>query len=588
MRIFILLCLFSIDWLIVSAQSPTTKRGDQAYHTYDRMEILKQGDTSLVNGINNLNSQPLYNYFKNVWTNADLTDKDRYDLMHYFSDNYEFLTSKPKEIFSRDNNNFNEPKDDLEHEIFKETFDKEPILKYFYKTPANFLQLETPSFKLYVNPILQLSYLNQKDNENPIFVNTRGINARAYIDDKVYIFTQLLETQRSYLSYTEDRNQKFSTLPGQGFWKPYNSTLINNLKGYDFFNAKAYFGFNAIKSINVEFGHGNHFIGNGYRSLLLSDYSNNYLFLKLNTRIWKFQYQNIFAELSPTTAVALSKGDKLLPKKYTAMHYLAFKPNTSFEIGLFESVVFSRTDHFEFQYLNPVILYRAIEHTIGSPDNVILGINTKWNIVKGISLYGQFVMDEFKLSEVKKQSGWWANKFGVQAGIKYMNALGIDHLDLQVEYNAVRPYTYAHRDTLPGTTNVSVANFSHSNQPLAHPLGANFKELILIAQYKPINRLYIQAKGLMTTYGDDPLGQNWGGNILLPLQTIQMEYGNYIGQGIKTKVVAMNFDVSYEVFHNYFIDLQTMWRQTTTDVKKDQHYIGGGFRINLSNITYDY
>ena len=67
-----------------------------------------------------------------------------------------------------------------------------------------------------------------------------------------------------------------------------------------------------------------------------------------------------------------------------------------------------------------------------------------------------------------------------------------------------------------------------------------------------------------------------------------MEYGNFIGQGIKTKVAAINFDMSYEVFHNYFIDFQAMWRQTTTNIKKDQHYIGGGFRINLANVTYDY
>lgn len=63
-----------------------------------------------------------------------------------------------------------------------------------------------------------------------------------------------------------------------------------------------------------------------------------------------------------------------------------------------------RKSFFELQYLNPVILYRAVEHFLDSPDNVILGTNVKWNPIKGISLYGQFVMDEFKLSEVKKQS----------------------------------------------------------------------------------------------------------------------------------------------------------------------------------------
>ncbi len=267
---------------------------------------------------------------------------------------------------------------------------------------------------------------------------------------------------------------------------------------------------------------------------------------------------------------------------------MAFKPNTKFEIGLFETVVFARENHFEFQYLNPVILYRAVEHFIDSPDNVILGLNLKLNPGDGISIYGQFIMDEFKLSEVKKQSGWWANKFGAQAGLKYMNALGVDHLDLQMEFNVVRPYTYAHRDTLPSYPDHSIANYSHSNQPLAHPLGANFKELLFIIRYKPNNKVYMQAKVLSAIYGDDNPGENWGGNILLPLETREKDYGNVIGQGIKTRVMALNMDISYEVFHNYFIDINAMWRQTRKNINFDQHFIGGGLRINISNIFYDY
>ena len=580
-------------WIDSTAQSPYILRGDQAYHSYDRAEILKLADTSLISSINNFNRKELISYFKKVWENDDLTQKDKYDLMHVFSDNYEFLDDHVVEkiVETKDENSLfrsGDQEETQEEGITKNTFLQTPILKYFYKTPANLLQLETPSFSVFVNPVVQVAYHHQVDNDNVVFQNTRGIEARAYIDKKVYFYTQLIENQRSYLSYVEDRIQKYKTLPGQGSWKSYQSTVLDKLTGYDFFNAKAFVGFNPVKSINVEFGHGNHFIGNGLRSLLLSDYAHNYLYLKFNTRIWKFQYQNIFAELSPTTSIAIGNGDKLLPKKYSASHYLSFKPNNAFELGVFETVVFARKDHFEFQYLNPVIFYRAIEHTIGSPDNVILGLNMKWNTLKHFSFYGQFVMDEFKLSEVKKQSGWWANKFGVQAGFKYINVLGIDHLDMQVEYNAVRPYTYAHRDTLDISSNYSIANYSHSNQPLAHPLGANFRELIILARYKPFNRLYIQAKGLLTTYGDDRPGENWGGNILLPLQSIEMEYGNFIGQGIKTKVMALNVDLSYEIFHNYFIDLQGMWRKTQTDISKDQHYIGGGFRVNFANITYDY
>ncbi len=590
LSIFTILLLFS--HCISIAQSPNIMRYDQIQHTYDRYEILKKSDTTLVNGINNYDRKETMMFFRRAMSDSTMTPKDRYDLEHYMADNYEYLPSGTRDlIVNSENNVFRSGYSNAESEeslkSSKAEFNRKPILKYFYNTLANFIQLETPSFKLYINPVVQLSYTNEVNNPNTIFQNTRGVELRAYIDEKVYIYTQLLENQRSYLSFVEDRIQKFGTIPGQGFWKNYSSTVIGNLNGYDYFNARAYVGFNPVKSISVEFGHGSHFLGNGIRSLLLSDYSHNYLYLKFNTRIWKFQYQNIFAELAPTSTLR-NPNDNLLPKKYSATHYLAFKPNPTFEIGLFETVIFSRENHFEFQYLNPVILYRAVEHFLDSPDNVMVGLNLKVNPIKGISLYGQLILDEFKLSEVKKQSGWWANKFGGQIGIKYINALGIDHLDLQLEHNVVRPYTYSHRDTLPTLGEYSIASYSHANQPLAHPLGANFRETILIARYKPHNRLYLTAKALFTTYGDDRPGENWGGNILLPLETRQLEYGNVVGQGLRTEVMAFNLDASYEFFHNYFFDVQAMWRQTTVDVVRDQHYIGTGFRINIGQITYDY
>lgn len=587
---FVLIC-FAVQTF---AQSPTMLRSDQASHTYDRMEILKIGDTTLINGIHHFDRKILTHYLQAVYQKTTLSDKDRYDILHVLADNREFLpmiSSGPDSLDAGQNGLFRSgdlsEKTNTPTFVTEENFIQKPIFKHFYKDKANFIYLKTPSFKLVVNPVVQIHYLNEVNNANTIFQNTRGVDIRGYIDDKVYFYTQLLDNQRSFLSFIQDRIFKFGTIPGQGSWKNYESGVISSLKGYDYFFARAYIGFNPVKSINIEFGHGNHFLGNGVRSLLLSDFSHNYLYLKLNTRIWKFQYQNIFAELSPTSTL-FNVDDKLLPKKYMATHYLAFKPNKNFEIGLFESVIFSRQDHFEFQYLNPVILYRAVEHFLDSPDNVMLGLNLKWNATKGISLYGQLLLDEFKLSEIKNNSGWYANKFGGQLGIKYINVANIDHLDLQVEYNIVRPYTYAHRDTLDTPNNVSIANYSHVNQPLAHPLGANFKEWIAIVRYKPTNHLYLQSKLLLTNYGDDGIGQNWGGNILLPTGSRQMDYNNVIGQGIATKVFAVNVDVSYELFHNYFIDVYGMWRQTTTDIIQDQHMIGLGIRINMAQVNYDY
>ena len=74
----------------------------------------------------------------------------------------------------------------------------------------------------------------------------------------------------------------------------------------------------------------------------------------------------------------------------------------------------------------------------------MLGINSSLDLHHSISLYGQILIDEFVRKEHLLIRVGGGNKFGGQLGIKYINAFGIRRLDLQAEYNSVRPYTYSH------------------------------------------------------------------------------------------------------------------------------------------------
>jgi hypothetical protein len=179
-------------------------------------------------------------------------------------------------------------------------------------------------------------------------------------------------------------------------------------------------------------------------------------------------------------------------------------------VGLYEAVVFGRKDHFEFGYLNPIIFYRSIEFQNGSFDNSLAGLDLKANVAKKFQLYGQLVLDEFVLSEITKNRGYWANKWAIQAGVKYIDAFGISNLDLQLEHNRARPFTWSHND--------SVANFTHYNQPLAHPLGANFSEYIGIARYQPAPKWLIVAKLIAYTQGRDSSSRSFGSNIFCPIR----------------------------------------------------------------------
>ena len=210
--------------------------------------------------------------------------------------------------------------------------------------------------------------------------------------------------------------------------------------------------------------------------------------------------------------------------------------------------MFGRTDHFEFSYLNPIIFYRSIEQQNGSYDNSVAGLDFKLNILKQVQFYGQFLLDEFNFQQLKDDDTWWANKWGLQVGAKYVNALGIKNLDLQLEYNRLRPFTYSHRD--------SVANYTHYNQPMAHPLGANFSETIGILRYQPAPKWTALAKAMFWKQGLDTGSRSFGSNIFLPNTSPprQGDYGYVIVSGIESSTTFLSFLLSYELKENLFIE----------------------------------
>lgn len=467
---------------------------------------------------------------------------------------------------------------------------RKPILGIFYKTPANFWELNTENLEIKVNPIVNIKFGSAQDNDNFIFQNTRGIEARGVIDQKIYFHTSLYENQQRFNDYIESRISSTGSIPGNGFYKEFSSSVVDRIQGWDFLNAQGYVGLNISKSVGIEMGHGKHFIGNGHNSLLLDDYGQNYFYLKFNTKVWRLHYQNIFAELSAFGSRD-NQGNTLLPKKYMAAHYLDFDVTSKLSIGLFEAVIFNRQDHFEFQYLNPIIIYRTVEGFLDSPDNVLLGLNANYNLLNRFQLYGQIIFDELNLGQFTSSDGWWANKYGIQAGVKYINVLNIDHLDAQVEVNTVRPFTYTHRDTIVGLDDRALASYSHYNQPLAHPLGSNFRELILKLRYKPMAKLTLDARLISTTYGADLDGQNYGGDILRSYNTRLQDYDNSTGQGDKVKIALAGLDVSYSLYHNVYLDLHLLYRKQDSDTEQntfDTKYAGFGIRMNMSNQKLDY
>jgi hypothetical protein len=93
------------------------------------------------------------------------------------------------------------------------------------------------------------------------------------IANKIGFSASIVDNQERDPMYVQAWENKFKSVPGAGYYKDFKGT------GFDYFDARGYFTFNITKYIDVAFGYDRNFIGNGYRSLFLSDFSNNILFL---------------------------------------------------------------------------------------------------------------------------------------------------------------------------------------------------------------------------------------------------------------------------------------------------------------------
>jgi len=449
---------------------------------------------------------------------------------------------------------------------------RQPFLKYLYRNQTDLYSIRTKDFALRLNPVLLLQ-AGKDGGDNSLsglrYVNTRGIAFEGLIDQRLGFYGFLTDNQMAVPGWVQAQIRRDGAVPHEGYWKDYKTVSGS---AYDFFTARGGITYAATRHINVQLAHDRNFIGNGYRSLILSDYSAPYFFLKLNTRVWKFNYQNVFAEL--TARRSLSGADSLYPKKYLALHHLSLDVTDNFNIGVFESEVAGGPGRgLELQYLNPLIFYRAIEQNVGSTDNALLGLDFKWNIKHRAQLYGQLVLDEFKLSEIRAGNGWWSNKQAIQLGGKLIDVAGIRNLDLQVEFNFVRPFTYQHENLYTA--------YEQYQQPLAHPMGANLTELLGILSYQPLPRLSLVAKAFYTRQGLDfvysQVGQptlysNFGSNPLQPYNNRPLdasgrprEYGYRVGDGNASRLFHGDFTATYQPRLNLFLDASLIVRHRTID-----------------------
>lgn len=560
--LLIVLCFLGSKFSI--AQADFIELGSRQYNFLDRMEIKLQRDSVL-------NFSCIKPYDRKIITqrleyidslqkagSIKLSKVDKYNLDLALKNNFDWRKGLGDTSLQ-----------------FKNLWSKKHLDAPFY------FGVKRGDFSFYSHLMYNFQLGKESASDAKVYNNSREVvQWRGQVTKRIGYYTYATDNQLRMPLYARNYTTVNTAVPGFGYFK--GNIDAGSTQPIDAFEVKGGIMFNAAKGIDMQFAFDKVFIGNGYRSLILSDFSNNYLFLKVNTRFWKINYYNLFAQMINRSEIPQGV-DTIYPKKYMTFHCLDIQFTKWLNVGFFEHIMFGRKNGYDLNYLNPMIFTVALGHQLGSPDKATIGMNFKANVAKKHQLYGQVIINEFILGEVMKYNrGYWANKQALQLGVKSIDLFGVPNLDMQAEMNIVRPFVYTSKD--------NYSSFTHYNQALAHPLGANFKEFIGIVKYQPIPKLQLQGKLIYYKQGLDSAGVNMGSNILESYFTRPYDYGWKIGSGVKTTTMLAQASASYELLPNIFIDADYIIRNNKTDGMADRNtnIFNVGFRMNLRKREYDF
>ena len=374
---------------------------------------------------------------------------------------------------------------------------KAPDKKWKQKAWDKFLNddvitFRTKYFDLTVNPLMDFSVGKDAANGKTTWTNTRGIEFMGRIGNSVTFYTNFYENQAVFPDYVDGYIRTNHVVPGQGIPRNFGNG------GFDYSNVTGYINVQAGKHFTFRLGHGKNFLGDGYRSLLLSDVAFPNAYLSMVVNVWHIKYMVLYNQYIDIRSNIPEIG---YPRKYSTVHYLSWAISKRVNLSFFDAVVWQATDTlgnyrgFDIQYLNPVIFLRPVEFSVGSPDNAMLGLNLNVIVGKHNVFYGQLLIDEFTLHEVLAGNGYWANKQAFQIGFKTYDPFKIKNLYFQTEFNYVPPYTYSER--------IERINYGHYNQPIAHPFGSNFWESVNFLKYN-YKRLFFQYEFLYSIVTPQP------------------------------------------------------------------------------------
>ncbi|MBW4890075.1 gliding motility protein RemB [Mucilaginibacter sp. HMF5004] len=412
-------------------------------------------------------------------------------------------------------------------------------------------------------------------------LNTRGYQAGGTIGSKFFFYTSGFENQGKFANYVQNYINTVKVVPGQA---PDRSLIgqssIKNSSDWSYVTSMI--GFAPSKNLSFELGQDKTFIGDGYRSVLLSDYAANYPLLRLKADFGKVQYMAMWAYMDDQRAVTfdLNKSGPSNRRKWGVFHYIDWNVTNKLSAGFFNALIAAETDDkgnrhgFDFNYINPVLFVPSLGPGGPIPDHALFGFNGKYKVLSKTTVYGQLLFDQ--------STGSSDTRTAYQLGFRGADLFKVNTLNYLFEYNTASPYTYANQNPV-----VSYANFS---EPLAHPFGANFQEWLGIMNYS-VGKFDFQGEVIYSRYGLNTNSLNYGKDIT-QADNVSLPAGNAsTTQGLATSLKYAEGTVSYMLNpkFNLRVELSGLYREETNNLSTTKTtLITIGLRSSFRNLYHDF
>ena len=439
------------------------------------------------------------------------------------------------------------------------------------------IELKGEDYFLTISPTFAFSMgqdVHDTSRQN-LFQNTRGFIVEGDLLENISFSTSFYENQARFTNYeseyfsalgelypTTDSSYQSqnAVIPGSGRTKPFKQN------GFDYAYAIGNLVYTPFKQITISTGNNQHFIGDGHRSLLLSDNSYSAPYLRLNWKINSlFQFSYLRARhLNLIRRPATGSVESYYESKGYSVNYLTYAPTENLNISLFEGTVWNRGNAVTSLRVHP-LFYNPIpfvSHLILKTQNEltsVFGINAGFQIAPKHRVYGQLALNGINIETL-----------GFQLGYRGYNFFGLQDFMVQTEYNYVPNELYQSDNRR--------LNYTHYNMPLGHIRGDGFQELVVRSNYE-IKRIYAAIN--LSYY----MFKNHDQLDLLPVKLTSMKNTT---QTYNYTVASLEMGYRMNRKLNFCIFGALTYRESTQENSRATAFLNLGMRTGLINTNKDF